>query len=72
MKASRASQKAKRVVAYEVATFMGDTAYNMTTCQFSDFRADAQRLADEIGVGFTIDGIKADGEGFELKVKPFH
>lgn len=70
-----AMQKAKaekRRVTIETAAFLGTVAHNMTSRQFADFRADAQRLANEIDAGFVLEGFKVCGEQFELEVKPTH
>lgn len=71
MRAQKSRNEMRRV-AVQAAGFQGNYAHNLTSRQFSDFRADAQKLANEIDSEFPLSGIRAGGEEFTLAIKPMH
>ncbi|WFQ78168.1 hypothetical protein PXH59_00550 (plasmid) [Xenorhabdus sp. SF857] len=67
-KNSEREDKNKMIV--QSAYFQGNSAKNLTRHQFADFCADARRLADNICCEFNLTGKKANGDKFELRIKP--
>ncbi|MCD9516435.1 hypothetical protein [Photobacterium carnosum] len=71
MKALKVPGTAKRAkVVIASAEFLGNYVMGLTVRQFSDFRNDAQRLANELGDAIKLTGEKVTGEEIQLTIKP--
>lgn len=71
LKVARTAKQANPVVVAS-AVFLGNHVTDLTGRQFSDFRADAQRLANELDADIKLTGERVTGEKIKLKIKPKH